>query len=96
MHHAEADAGPESIEFYLLARLAAQRNVSFSGSVPMVLDDALLGLDADQVHSLLNKLERMSEAVQILYLSDDPDVAEWANSVGLTHAAVVSLPHQYA
>jgi len=94
--HTEADAGPESIEFYLLARLAAQRNVSFSGSVPMVLDDALLGLGTDQVQSLLNKLERMSEAVQILYLSDEPAVAEWANSVGLTHAAVVSLPRQYA
>ena len=54
------------------------------------------GSAAEQVHALLNKLERMSEAVQILYLSDDPDVAEWANSVGLTHAAVVSLPRQYA
>ena len=95
-HHTEADAGPESIEFYLLARLAAQRNVSFSGSVPMVLDDALLGMGTEQVHALLNKLERMSEAVQILYLSDEPDVAEWANSVGLSHAAVVSLPRQYA
>ena len=96
VHATEADVGPESIEFYLLARLAAQRNVSYSGSVPMVLDDALLGLGAEQVHALLNKLERMSEAVQILYLSDEPAVAEWANSVGLTHAAVVSLPRQYA
>jgi hypothetical protein len=96
VHSTEDDVGPESIEFYLLARLAAQRNVSFSGSVPMVLDDALLGLGTEQVHSLLNKLERMSEAVQILYLSDEPAVAEWANSVGLTHAAVVPLPRQYA
>lgn len=94
--HSEIDAGPESIEFYLLARLAAQRNVSFSGSVPMVLDDALSGLSPGQVHTLLNKLGRMSEAVQMVYLSEDPAVADWAESVGLTHAAVVSLPHQYA
>jgi hypothetical protein len=96
LHPGDVQAGTESIEFYLLARLAAQRNVSCVGSVPMVLDDALSGLGADQVQSLLNKLERMSEAVQILYLSDDPSVIGWAGSVGLTRAAVVSPPHQFA
>jgi hypothetical protein len=86
----EIEGGPEAIEFYLLARLAAQRSVSFAGSVPLVIDDALADLDADDVTSLLGKLERMSESVQILYLSDSPTVIEWTASVGLNRAAVVT------
>ncbi len=97
----DVDAGegrslPEAIEFYLLARLAAQRPMSFSGSVPLVIDDALAGLDVVVVRSLLDKLERMSEAVQIIYLSDDPEVADWVASVGIQRAAVVAAPHQFA
>ena len=88
--------GPEALEFYLLARLAAQRAVSFSGSVPLVIDDALAGQDPELVQSLLDKLERMSEAVQVIYLSDDPVVAGWAEGVGIQRAAVVELPHQFA
>ena len=92
----QAQSLPEAIEFYLLARLAAQRAVSFSGSVPLVVDDALAGLDAPVVRSLLEKLERMSEAVQIIYLSDDPDIADWVASVGIQRAAVVAAPRQFA
>jgi hypothetical protein len=93
---ADSDSGPEALEFYLLARLAAQRAVSYSGSVPLVIDDALAGQPEGLVRSLLDKLERMSEAVQVIYLSDDPVVASWAESVGIQRAAVVTLPHQFA
>jgi hypothetical protein len=93
---AEAVSGPEALEFYLLARLAAQRAASFSGSVPLVIDDALAGQHDDLVRALLDKLERMSEAVQIIYLSDEPVVTNWAESVGIQRAAVVELPHQFA
>ena len=48
------------------------------------------------VRSLLDKLERMSEAVQIIYLSDDPDIADWVASVGIQRAAVVAAPRQFA
>ncbi len=89
-------SGPEAIEFYLLARLAAQRAVSFSGSVPLIIDEALVGQPDDLVRSLLDKLERMSEAVQIIYLSDDLTVAAWADGVGIQRAAVVAIPHQFA
>ncbi len=93
---AEATTGPEALEFYLLARLAAQRAASFCGSVPLVIDDALIGQDDFLVRSLLDKLERMSEAVQIIYLSDDGVVSAWAEGVGIQRAAVVELPHQFA
>ncbi len=93
---AEVASGPEALEFYLLARLAAQRAVSYSGSVPLVIDDALAGQDDELVRSLLDKLERMSETVQIIYLSDEPVVSAWAEGVGIQRAAVVELPHQFA
>ena len=38
----------EEVEWYLLARLAAQRSVSLAGSLPLLLDDALGGLDEDE------------------------------------------------
>ena len=38
----------------------------------------------------------MSEAVQIIYLSDEPVVAIWAEGVGIQRAAVVELPRQFA
>ncbi len=70
--------------------------MSYAGSVPMVIDDAFLGLDADETRSLLGKLERMSESVQIIYLSDDPTVIEWARRSGSSRAAVVSPTREFA
>ena len=90
----ELDDGPEGIEFYLLSRLAALRSVSFAGSVPIVLDDALADLSPSIVTALLNKLEPMAESVQIIYLSDDPTVLDWTATVGVNRAAVVSARGQ--
>lgn len=88
----DVDAAQEAIEFYLLTRLAAQRTVSYAGSVPLVLDDALAEVPDDDVKHLLGKLERMSEAVQVVCLSDDPRVVRWAEDVGFARAAVVTAP----
>lgn len=79
----------EELEWYLLARLAAQRSVSVAGSVPLLLDDALRGLGAGDVDHLLGRLERMAEAVQVIIISEDPVVASWAVSAGPARAAVV-------
>ncbi len=86
----DVDASPEAVEFFLLARLAALRTVSFAGSVPLIIDDALTGKPRAEVEQLLHKLERMSESVQIIYLSDDDTVTGWADNVGFEHAAVVA------
>lgn len=80
----------EELEWYLLARLAAQRSVSVAGSLPLLLDDALRGLDGSEVGHLLDRLERMAEAVQVIVISDDPLVASWAVQAGSARAAVVS------
>ncbi|MEY2448440.1 MAG: hypothetical protein QOH79_1916, partial [Acidimicrobiaceae bacterium] len=76
----------EELEWYLLSRVAAQRSVSYAGSVPLVLDDALADVaGADLVH-LLSRLERMSTAVQVIVVSEDDEVAAWADSVGTDRA----------
>jgi hypothetical protein len=87
---------PEAIEFYLLARLAALRHVSYAGSVPLVLVDTFRGLDDEAVRRVLGALARMSESVQILVLSDDGPVASWAAEQGPDAAAVVSAAPAFA
>lgn len=80
------------IEMYLLSRLAAQRNLTFAGSVPVVIDGAFDEFDDEQVRSLLERIERMASAVQILVLSDSSAAAAWAGEAGIQRAAVVPAP----
>ena len=85
----DEDSIAEEIEWYLLARLAAQRAVCLGGSLPLLLDDALAGLDEDQLGHVLGRLERMADAVQVIVVSDDPLAASWALLAGQDRAAVV-------
>lgn len=84
--------GPDDdeVEFYLLGRMAALRGRSHAGSVPLVIDEALAGRTEDEVTRVLGQLERMSESVQVIYLTEDEAVIEWADSVGLQRAAAVT------
>lgn len=79
----------EEVEWYLLARLAAQRSVSLAGSLPLLLDDALHGLDGPELQHVLDRLERVADAVQVIVVSEDPTVAAWAHLAGAGRAAVV-------
>jgi hypothetical protein len=85
----EAGSPVEEVEWYLLARLAAQRSVSLGGSLPILLDDALIGLEADELGHVLGRLERMADAVQVIVATDDPDAASWASLAGEDRAALV-------
>lgn len=87
---------PEAIELYLRARLTAQRDLSYAGSVPIVIDDAFTRVPPHLVAGVLGQLERMSEAVQIIYLTDDHVVHDWATAAGSTLAAVVTSPPDLA
>jgi hypothetical protein len=79
----------DDLEWYLLARLAAQRSVSYAGSVPLVLDDTLAGLDPVASRSILQRLERMSSTVQIIIVTEDLGSARWAEDLGTERAMVV-------
>jgi hypothetical protein len=48
------------------------------------------------VRQLLSRLERMAEAVQIIYLTDDETVTAWALAAGFERAAVVDAPEVFA
>ena len=85
------DDGAEAVEWYVLARLAQQRSVSFVGSVPLVIDDAFLDWSIDLLGDVFSRLERMSAVIQILYLTEDPDVGDWARRLGPDRALVLDM-----
>lgn len=78
------------LEWYILARIAAQRSVSLAGSLPLVIDDAFAGLPAEDVVHVLERLEPMTDTVQVIVVSDDEAVASWAAEAGPSRAAVVA------
>jgi hypothetical protein len=63
---------------HLLGWLAAHRRVGEVGSLPLVLDDALAGVPGPTLERALALLERMSSAVQVIYLTTAPEVVAWA------------------
>lgn len=82
--------GVDDTEWYLLTRLAGLRALSFAGSVPLVLDGALADLDRKAAHRVLDKVEAMTDVVQVIYLGDDDAVVEWAALRG-PEAAVITV-----
>lgn len=95
---ATGDPGPagaatsaDDVEWYLLARLAAQRSVSYAGSVPLVLDDALAQLDPEATRSVLDRLERMAATVQLVLVTEDLTTAAWAEDLGEARAQVTEV-----
>jgi hypothetical protein len=75
---AAADLDVDAIEWYVLARLAGQRSVSYVGSLPIVIDDAFSGWGNDRLAPVYQRLARMSDVVQVVICSDDPELAKWA------------------
>lgn len=82
--------GVDDTEWYLLTRLAGLRALSYAGSVPLVLDGALADLDREAAHRVLDKVEAMTDVVQVIYLGDDDAVVEWAAHRG-PNAAVITV-----
>jgi hypothetical protein len=86
---ARGDDGVTSdAEIYFLARLAAVRSVDLFGSLPVVMVDPLVNVDEEDTGRILGLLTRMSEIVQIVYLSDRPEIVHWAESLGSEVAAI--------
>jgi hypothetical protein len=69
----------EESEMALLGRFAQARRVGPEAEpIPVVVDDALAGFPRHDKWRLLDLLARLGEASQVVYLTDDPDTAEWA------------------
>jgi hypothetical protein len=87
--------GPPShddVVSYFAHRFDEQRRVSFAGSLPLVINDALLDMESADTRDVLSDLQVLSETVQVVYLSDDPTIVGWAEDAGFQRAAVVPAP----
>ena len=73
-------ADPDAAEWAVVARLARQRSVSFVGALPMVVDG--VPTDPTARSAVLGRLDRMSDLVQIVVVSDDDAAADWAAGLG--------------
>lgn len=76
-------------DWYLLSRLSEHRKVSYAGSVPMVFDDPLVDIVPEKLPSLLETIERISQSVQVVYLTNHRAIIDWAIGLGGDRAAVV-------
>lgn len=79
-HDANGDPGAVAdIQQHLLGQLtkAAQAG-SHADPVPALLDEVFLRVPAERKWDLLDVLYRLSERHQLVYLTDDPFVAAWA------------------
>ena len=54
--------------------------------LPMIFDDAFSTLRADAKWAMLDIIDRLSAASQVIYLTDDPEVAVWARRRSATGA----------
>ena len=75
--HPEFD--PLNLAEWLVARFAAARGVGATReSVPLVLDDPLIGLDTGVKLWALGLISRFAGSPQVVYLTADRDVVAWA------------------
>jgi hypothetical protein len=77
----------------LVARLTELRKLGLSGeSFPLVLDEPFVGLDPSVKPPLLELLGRSSGNPQIIFLTEDEDVASWARLEALTGELAILEP----
>src|SRR5579872_5016723 len=85
------DIDPAEVAHWLAARFTALRKVGPAGeSLPLILDDPLLGIDAGVKQWILELIGRSAGTPQVVYLTSDPDVAAWARVEAIAgHLAVL-------
>jgi hypothetical protein len=77
------DSATDELAHALVTRLAEARSVAGEG-VPLLLDDPFLHLDGSVKPLLLELLGRSGGEPQIVFLTEDEDVASWARLEALT------------
>jgi hypothetical protein len=86
-----ADVSDRDLEIYVLSRLAVLRSVGVLGAVPLVIVEPFSGLGVDQTTQLLSLIERMSEAVQVICLTESEAAVAWVQGLGGARGAVRRL-----
>jgi hypothetical protein len=87
----------EESEMVLLGRFSQARRVGPEAEpLPIIVDDALAGFPRHDKWRLLDLLTRLGEASQVVYLTDDPDTAEWAAARARQGSAALLRPDAVA
>ncbi len=77
----------------LLERLQRLKTIGAGGeSFPLLLDDALIDIESSAKATLLELLMKASANQQVIYLTEDPDVASWARVEALTGQLAIVEP----
>jgi len=82
------DSDGEDLDAYLLARVARHCHVGPVGSVPLIFEDAFAALAPPVRSRGLTRLAEMAAAVQVVYVTTDPDVVAWAGTMHADEVAV--------
>jgi hypothetical protein len=90
MEQSEKLSHEDLLKNFLFNCFAAVRNVASVGSLPLMFDDAFMNLPVELLRVGLDEVAKFSEVSQVLILTDDPTIANWALEVGPMQAKVVS------
>ena len=97
----EADAGlastrgqaePAAVEDHLLGRLAIARRAGGHESLPLLLDEPFTDASDTRLDAMLDMVDRLSERVQLIYLTDDERAVAWAAPAGACAPSPCSSP----
>ena len=81
----ESDETTTELAHSLMQRLLTLKSIGAGGeSFPMLIDDALSDIDPSSKPHLLEQLVKASADQQIIYLTEDEDVAAWARVEAMT------------
>ncbi len=76
--HYASDIDVDDVRRQLIGRLTDARKGAGSEALPVLLDDPLLRVRGDAKWELLDLLDRVADKTQLVYLTDDYDVVQWA------------------
>jgi hypothetical protein len=79
-------ADPALVEEHLLGRLAIARRAGGFEPLPLLLDEPFSGATDTRLEELLDMIDRLSERVQLMYLTDDNRVVGWARARRSSHS----------
>jgi hypothetical protein len=86
-------ASPRLLAEVLLQRVAELESVGLTGEeMPLILDEPFEGLDPVALHWLLELLVRVGGHPQLVLLTQDPDIASWAEREALGGDLAVVAP----
>jgi hypothetical protein len=80
------------LKVLLHRRVAENHTAGPAGAVPLVFDDALASLPLDVVPVLFEAISQAAASIQVIYLTDDPDIVTLARQLGTASIAPVSIP----